>query len=265
MSSPPLRPLPGVSICAPAWNEEANLTAFLDDCRAALDGGPAPLDYEVLVLDDGSRDRTGAILDERAADWPALRPLRHASNRGIAASLRTLYAAATHPYVFLIGADGQWRCADLWPMLDAYRAGADVVVGVRRDKAAIYTPFRRAVSAAYRHLTRVAFGVDLHDAGSLKLAPRAVFARALVSDSVFADAERLLRAARAGQRLAFVPCEFHPRRAGVATGARPAVVARAARDLVRTFVALRLRADDAGGDGGDDGDGDGGDARRGPR
>ena len=240
-----MRALPSVSICAPAYDEEQAIEGFLDDCWDALegDGARARLDYELLVVDDGSRDGTLARLERRARDWPRLRVLEHGENKGIAAAWRTLYLAASKRYAFLIGSDGQWRCADLWPMLDAYRRGADVVIGVRRDKRAVYTPARRLLSAGYRLATRALFGVDLRDAGSLKLAPREVFAVDLVSDSVFADAERMLRAVRAGMRLDFVPCAFHPRRGGVATGARPAVVARAARDLVRTFVELRLRAD----------------------
>jgi glycosyltransferase involved in cell wall biosynthesis len=242
MSTAPLRPWPAVSICAPAYNEEGAIDAFVDDCFDALEGKGAAfaLDYEVIVVDDGSRDRTYERLLARAASWPRLRVLRHPENRGIPAAWRTIYGASTKPYVFLIGSDGQWRCADLWPMLEAQRRGADVVVGVRQNKSRIYTPFRRVISRGYRLATRLLFGVDLRDPGSLKLAPREVFVTELVSDSVFADAERLLRAVRSGMTIDFVPCHFEPRRTGVATGARRDVVARAARDLVRTFAALRF-------------------------
>jgi glycosyltransferase involved in cell wall biosynthesis len=232
---------PSVSICAPAYDEEGAIDGFLDDCWEALEGSfaRAPLDYEVIVVDDGSRDGTHARLAARAAEWPRLRVLRHPENRGLGAAWSTIYAAASKELIFLVGSDGQWRCADLWPMLDEVVAGAGVVVGVRGNKEAIYTPGRRAVSRAYRLAVRALFGVDLHDAGSLKLGPREVFDRPLVSTGVFCDAERLLRAAREGRKLAFVPCSFHPRRTGRATGARRDVVVRAAIDLGRTFIAFR--------------------------
>ncbi|GAC1352462.1 MAG: hypothetical protein NVSMB1_15570 [Polyangiales bacterium] len=238
-----MRDLPAISICAPAYNEEANLDLFLDDCYRALegDGAQARLDYELILVDDGSQDGTFHVLQRRAAQWPQLKVLRHKTNQGIPTAWKTIYGAATKPYIFLIGCDGQWRCADLWRLIEAHREGADVVVGVRQNKRDIYTPFRRIISASYRLATQLLFQVDLQDAGSLKLAPREIFTAKLVSNSVFADAERLIRARRNGMTLAFVPCEFHPRRAGVATGARSDVVFRAAQDLVRSFVAIRFR------------------------
>jgi glycosyltransferase involved in cell wall biosynthesis len=231
--------LSSLSIVIPAFNETASIAATLGDALAVGAAHAAAL--EVVVCDDGSRDDTAAIAQAIAAGDPRVVVLRRAANRGIEASIRALYGRARHAWVFLISADRQWPMTALAPMVAAAEAGADFVIGVRGNKRAVYTRYRRVISWSYERAVR-ALGAPGGDPGSIKLARRELLHRAVVARGVFAEGERVIRAARGGARVVEVPVEFHRRAAGVATGARRDVVVRAVIDLGRVAASLALGA-----------------------
>ena len=229
--------LPSLSIVIPAFNEAASIEASVRDALAVGDQHAAAL--EVIVCDDASRDATAGILDAIAAREPRLVVLHRPHNRGIEASMRTLYAHARHAWVFLNSADRQWPMTALAAMAPAAEAGADFVIGVRANKREIYTPYRRLLSWSYERLVR-ALGAPGGDPGSIKLARRELLHRAVVARGVFAEGERIIRAARGGSRVVEVPVEFHRRAAGQASGARRDVVLRALTDVGRVAASLHL-------------------------
>ena len=229
--------LPSLSIVIPAYNEAASIEATVADALAV--GAAHASALEVIVCNDASRDATGALVDAIAARDPRVVALHRAHNRGIEASIRTLYAHARHAWVFLNSADRQWPMTALAAMSAAAAAGADFVIGVRSNKRDVYTPYRRAISWTYERLVR-ALGAPGGDPGSIKLARRELLHRAVVARGVFAEGERVIRAARDGARVVEVPVEFHRRGAGKATGARRDVVLRAALDAARVAASLRL-------------------------
>jgi dolichol-phosphate mannosyltransferase len=229
--------LPSLSIVIPAYNEAASIEASVRDALEVGSAHAAAL--EVIVCNDASRDATAAILDGIAAREPRLVVLHRAANRGIEASIRTLYAQARHDWVFLNSADRQWPMSVLGAMADAAAAGADFVIGVRSNKRDIYTPYRRAISWSYERIVR-ALGAPGGDPGSIKLARRELLHRRVVARGVFAEGERVIRAARDGARVVEVPVEFHRRGAGKATGARRDVVVRAVVDLGRVAASLAV-------------------------
>jgi glycosyltransferase involved in cell wall biosynthesis len=229
--------LDSLSIVVPAFNEAASISATLDDALAV--GAEVARELEVIVCNDGSRDDTAAIVRARGAIEPRLRVLDRVANRGIEASLRALYASSRHAWVFLMSADRQWPMRALVPMAAAAAAGADFVIGVRPNQREVYTPYRRVVSWGYERVVR-ALGAPGGDPGSIKLARRELLDAAVAARGVFADGERLIRAARAGARVVEVPVEFARRGAGKATGARRDVVATALVDAVRVTSSLVL-------------------------
>ena len=224
-----------LSIVVPAFNEAGNIEATVADAlRVASATAPT---VEIVVCNDGSTDDTGAMLDRLAAREPRLRVVHRARNRGIEASIRALYRLARHDWIFLNSADRQWPMEVLAPMAEAARAGADLVLGVRHNKRDVYTPYRRALSWGYERIVRVLGGPGA-DPGSIKLGRRELLDVPVVALGVFAEGERIIRAARRGARVVEVPVEFHRRRAGKATGARRDVVARAAVDAARVASSL---------------------------
>lgn len=229
--------LPSLSIVVPAFDEEASIGATVDDALAI--GGRVTERLEVIVCNDGSGDRTAEIVRARAATDPRVRIVDRAENFGIEATMRELYATARHDWVFLMSADRQWPMTALLAMAAAVDAGADFVIGVRANKREVYTRYRRALSWSYERLVR-GLGAPGGDPGSIKLARRELLHRPLVAGGVFAEGERMIRAAREGARVVEVPVEFCRRGVGKATGARIPLVARAVVDAGRVAASLAL-------------------------
>jgi glycosyltransferase involved in cell wall biosynthesis len=229
--------LGSLSIVIPAFNEAESIEATIDDALAV--GAGVARDLEVLVCNDGSRDDTGAIARACAGRDARVDVLDRAVNRGIEASMRALYARARGEWVFLMSADRQWPMTSLVAMARVAEEGAEFVIGVRANKRAVYTPYRRLVSWGYERIVR-ALGAPGGDPGSIKLARRELLHAAVAARGVFAEGERVIRAARGGARVVEVSVEFHRRGAGKASGARRRVVARALVDAVRVTASLAL-------------------------
>ena len=227
--------LDALSIVIPAYNEEASIRDTVADALRV--GAEVAADLEVLVCNDGSTDATGAILAELSADEPRLRVLDRAQNRGIEASIRALYATARSPWIFLMSADRQWPMDSLVAMVAAVDAGADLVIGVRENKRDVYSRYRQVLSLTYAGAVR-ALGAPGGDPGSIKLGRRELLHTPVVAVGVFAEGERIIRAARGGAKVVEVPVEFHRRATGVATGARRDVVLRAGLDVARVATSL---------------------------
>src|SRR5436190_10210814 len=122
-----------ISIVIPAFNEEGTIVSVLDEARTVLSSITA--DYEVLVVDDGSTDRTGILADEIARGDPAhVRVIHHDTNKGFAGAIKTCYGNASKDWVFLAPADKQVDLSELKDFV-ALTDGVDIVVGYRKHRA----------------------------------------------------------------------------------------------------------------------------------
>jgi dolichol-phosphate mannosyltransferase len=220
-----------LSVVIPAYNEEATVVETIEEADGSLrDSG---YHYELLLLDDGSTDRTWERLNSLTGRVPTLRLLRHEQNQGIMASLDDLYAAAEGRWIHNQSADRQWKTADVLQMLPLI-GRYDIVVGKRRKKH--YNWWRSLVSTLFNLLPIVMFGVATHDAGGNKLIPREIIRELrLMSVGPFREAERLIRASMRGYRIGVIPVDTSPRTAGISSGARLDLVWRSCLDLVRCW------------------------------
>jgi len=233
--------LGSLSFFFPAYNEEHHVEAMVESALATLPRFAD--DFEVIVIDDGSRDRTGALADTLAARHSGVRVIHHRPNRGYGGALRSGISAATKEYVFFTDGDRQFDLADLG-LLIAALDGVDAVIGYRKKRS---DPWRRLVIAwVYNRLIGLLFGGGWRDVDcAFKLFRRELFARVPVSrvrsNGAFFSAELLinLRAARVAVREVAVP--HYPRTAGTPKGAPPKVILRAIRDLLRLRIALWWR------------------------
>jgi len=130
MTVTPPGPLPRISVVVPVFDEEPNLEPLVAEIAAAFGG----LDYELLVVDDGSRDETASTLRRLAAREPRLRALRHDRNYGQSAALATGFAAARGELLVTLDGDLQNDPADAPRLLAELERGFDVVSGVRRRR-----------------------------------------------------------------------------------------------------------------------------------
>ncbi len=227
-----------LSFFFPAHNEEANLESLVDEALGAL---PALAEkFEIIAVDDGSRDRTPAIADGLAAKYPeTFRVVHHPTNLGYGAALRSGFQAARYELVAFIDGDRQFKVADVGRLTERLAApdNPDVVVGFRLKRAD--PPIRRWYARFYRLANRVFFGVRVRDIDcACKLFRREALTPIRVSSGgAFFTAELLIKLRFEGRRVAEVGVPHYARTAGSPTGAKPSVVFRAVRD----FWSLRLR------------------------
>jgi len=221
----------------PVHDEEATVIEVAERCLAVL---PAVAErWELVIVDDGSRDRTADRLAGLVARRSEVRVVTHPERRGYGAAVRSGLAAARHAHVFLTDGDGQFDPAGLPGLVAALRRG-DAVIGYRRRRADPWP--RRANGVAWRLLVRALVGVRVRDPNcAFKLLPRRALAPArLRSEGAAISAEVLLRLREHGARLVEVPVDHLPRRHGRASGAELRVVARAVPELLRLAVGRRV-------------------------
>lgn len=226
--------IPFLSVVMPAYNEEANVEqVVLDHWRILRDLKDSVTGWEILVVDDGSEDATVSILQGLQQRVPELRVVQNPKNLGIAGALARCYAEARGTHIYGTGSDGQWPAENLVPLASRVVAGADVVVAVRMNRDEVYSLPRRVVSFGFNALPKWLFGVDVRDAGGVKLARREVFEYTLVSTSPFVEAERIMKAHYSGLRIEFVPIRFLVRTGGKAKGASWRNIRSSLRDVIR--------------------------------
>jgi glycosyltransferase involved in cell wall biosynthesis len=230
--------VPHLSYFFPAHDEEANLEGLVSE---ALETLPTLADtFEIIAVDDGSRDGTPALADALAAAHPdVVRVVHHPTNLGYGAALRSGFAASRFDLVAFTDGDRQFKVADLG-RLTARLAEADrpdVVVGFRIKRAD--PPLRTLYARAYRLANRIFFGLKVTDIDcACKLFRReSLDGLRVESGGAFFSAEMVIKLQAARRSVVEVGVPHYPRTAGSATGAKPEVVFRAIRD----FWLLRLR------------------------
>jgi len=219
-----------LSTCMPAYNEEANIAAMVADVLAVMQARFD--DFEIVVTNDGSKDRTGQVLEELALQHPELKPVHHEVNQGYGAAVYTALSHASKEYIFFTDADRQFKLEEVDRLL-AKKDEAAMVAGYRAPRR---DPFQRVLFGwGWSSLVTLLFGYTARDIDcAFKLFPRSLFEK--VGPTVAArgatfSAEFLVRTKRAGYSFTEVPVSHLPRQAGSQTGARWDVISRAFREL----------------------------------
>ena len=223
-----------LSIVLPAYNEEENVAAAVEEVSTVAQR--LGVEYEIILVNDGSRDRTGKIGHELGQRIPNFRMVEHYPNRGYGGALKAGFAAATLDLIAFVPADKQFAFAEIDRFL-ARTAEADIVSGYRADRQD--HAVRRLNAWGWNTLVRLLFGYLCRDIDcGFKVFRRELLDQVSIeSDGAMIDTEFLAGAKARGFRIAEVPVTHLPRVGGEATGADLKVIARAFRDLVR----FRLR------------------------
>jgi glycosyltransferase involved in cell wall biosynthesis len=217
-----------ISVVLPAYNEEPNVAQAIAQAVAAMQHIGA--DYEIIVVDDGSRDNTAVVVEGLVPSTPGLRLVRHPVNRGYGGALRSGFAAATKEWILLNASDNQFDMSEVTRFLPLM-PGNDLVCGYRAQRQ---DPAIRRLNAFGWNLTvRLLFGYLTRDIDcGFKVFRRSVLERVtLTSSGAMVDTELLAGARARGYRVAEVPVSHFPRRQGHATGANLRVILRAFGDL----------------------------------
>jgi glycosyltransferase involved in cell wall biosynthesis len=233
----PVTRLPGsLTLVLPAFNEEANIEAVVQDSLATL---PAFVDrYEIIVVDDGSRDRTGEIVAGLAATDDRVRLICHERNRGYGAALISVFDASTGDFVMFMDADRQFNIRDL-RLLVPFAGEYDIVAGFRMERS---DPLHRRVLAEMFNVSvRLLFGVHLRDIDCAFKLFRGELLRGLplTAPGALINTEIQAKARRQGAKLQQVGVHHYPRIAGEATGGSPRVILRAVSETLALWWRMR--------------------------
>lgn len=226
-----------ISLVLPAYNEAENIEPVIAEATPAL--ASITDDYEIVIVDDGSRDATAAVAKRAASSDPHVRLVQHQVNQGFGASVFSGFVNAAKDWILYTDADRQFvlgELANFVPLMDR----ADLIAGYRAPRR---DPFLRVLfGKGWSMLCTLLFGYTVRDVDcGFKLLRRAMvddLADRIASRGATFSIEWLVRAKRAGYRFAELPVSHRPRVAGSQTGANIKVITRAFRELWRLRVQL---------------------------
>ncbi len=218
-----------LSIVLPAYNEAENVARAIQEVSQVAQD--LDLDHEIILVNDGSTDRTGEVARELVGQVPHFRLVEHYPNRGYGGALKAGFAAAVKEWIAFVPADKQFKFSEIERFLEKTDQ-ADIVCGYRADRQDNF--IRKLNAFGWNTLVRLLFGYLCRDIDcGFKLFRREILQHVtLTSDGAMIDTEFLAGARARGFRIAEVPVTHLPRVAGAATGANIKVILKAFRDLV---------------------------------
>lgn len=223
------------------FNEELNIehavAAAVEACAKYAD------DYEIIIVDDASTDRSPFLVACRAAENPRIRMIGHEHNRKLGGSLKTGFAAATKDLVLYMDADLPFDPDALGRAMRAMAVtGADLIAGYRLDRT-LEGPKRTLYSYLYNGLIGVLFGWPHRDINfSFKLMKRELLdAVELKSEGSLIDAELIVKAKNRGFTIQQIGLDYFPRIRGESHLSSPSVIFKIFRELIKLYPEMRER------------------------
>ena len=219
-----------LSVFFPCYNEQDNLLPLVEEahevCRQLTD------DFEIILVNDGSTDRTADLMEQLARQYPRLRTIHHPSNKGYGAALISGFSAAQKQIVFFSDADRQFRLAEMkrfWALIDRY----DAVVGYRKKRR---DPFhRRLFGKGWTMLNQFLLGVRIRDMDcAFKMFHSYQIKELnLKSQSAMISPELICKLTRRRCRFKQLGVEHYPRQAGTQTCGQWRTIISSFRDLLK--------------------------------
>ena len=230
-------PRESLTVFFPMYNEEDNLHAAVASAAEILQ--TLTDDYEILLVDDASTDRTGTMAEELAAADPRIRVIHHAKNLRLGGALKTGFAHATKDLILYSDADYPFDMIELVKAVRIMRQ-ADVVSAYRFDRTG-EGPLRTLYSFGWNLLIKLLFGLRVKDVNfSFKLVRRKVFENVhLKSESSFIDAELLIRCQYCGYRILQMGVDYFPRSRGISTLSSFGTIRKMASEMFRLYPELQ--------------------------
>ncbi len=227
---------PSLSVIFPAFNEEANIKRTVESARAVLP--KIAEQWEIIVVDDGSKDTTRDICDELIELYPEVRAIHHPQNRGYGAALKSGILAAQSGLIFFTDSDGQFDLLELESLI-RWSEDYDIVLGYRGKRQD--PPHRLLNAFGWNLLVRLVLGVKVRDIDcAFKLFRREVFDRIQIrSVGAMVNTEILAQATSFGMRMREIRVSHYPRQYGTPSGANLRVIVKAFRELGRLWRQLR--------------------------
>jgi len=226
-----------LSVFMPAYNEEENVPVVVEKILKVLPG--VADEYEVIIVNDGSQDRTGEVSEGLSLAHPNVKAINHETNRGYGGALRSGFRAARYPWVAFVDSDDQFDFADIERFLP-FTQSADLILGYRLQRADSLV--RRLYTFGWALIPRILLGMDVRDYScGFKLIKKSVIEaiEPLQGEEKVYQIELLVKAKRKGFRFAEVGVHHYPRVFGTQTGASLKVVFRSIQEMFDLYRRLR--------------------------
>lgn len=228
-----LEKLSSLSIFMPAYNEEGNIATTIIDARNA--GRSVAKSYEIIVVDDGSRDRTAEVVMELARHDKNIRLIKHSRNKGYGSAVKTGLKSCKKDWIFFTDSDGQFHYDELAKFV-RQSSDYDLVIGYRKKRM---DPFHRVFVAQVllKIWNFVLFGLTVRDVDcAFKLFKRKVRdSITLDTESAITVTEFIVKAVSHNFSLVQLPVTHYPRKFGEQTGGNWRVIAKAAIESFRLY------------------------------
>lgn len=218
-----------LSVFFPCYNEQDNVENTTRQAVAVCESFTD--DFEVIIVNDGSSDRTGEIAEQLAQELDVVRTVHNSPNLGYGGALQSGFKAATKEWIFYTDGDGQFDIAEITKLLPL-RGALTIVSAYRLDRQDSW--IRRLNAWCWSKLVNRVFGMNVRDIdGAFKLYPAKLFQEIeLRSMGALIDAEILAKASRLGYTITQLGVHHYPRTAGEQSGANIRVILRAFKELL---------------------------------
>lgn len=229
--------VPSLSVFFPAYHDEGNIGKVAGAAVEVLE--EIGCDYEVIIVHDGSPDRTGEVADELARRYSKVRVIHHEKNLGYGAALRTGFTRAKNDYIFYTDGDNQFDVREMVKFVTLVSAHlSDLVIGFRNRKQ--YSLYRKITSFTYNLVLQVLFDLPYRDVDcAYKLVPKSLIDRIDISSvDAFIDAELLIKAQQLDYRITEIGVNHYPRETGL-SGVKTKVILRTIGEMIRFYLQVR--------------------------
>lgn len=222
--------LSSVSFFCPAYNDAGNLPELIPTVSEFLSKYAEK--YEIVIIEDGSPDKTGEVADDLATKYPNVRVIHHIKNLGYGRTLKHGFLDAKYDYVMYTDGDNQYNVKEFGDYLSLL-GDSDILHGYVTEKAV--STARKIQSSIFNFIVKVIFFTNVKDVNcSMKIYKKEVLNSIKIeSNSAFIDAEMILKAKRKGFNVAYFPVTHYERATGLASGSKPNIVIGTIIDMIK--------------------------------
>lgn len=227
-----------LSVFFPAYNEEVNIEKTVRRAKKVL--LEVANKWEILIINDGSTDKTGQVAAELRREDKRIDVINHPTNQGYGTALKSGFSNARYPWVAFTDSDGQFNFSEIKKFLPLMK-NSDLILGYRLNRADSF--LRKIYTFVWGKIPVVLWGLKVRDYScGFKLIKKKVFdaVQPLVGEEKVTQIEMLVKAKRKGFRFAEVGVRHYPRKFGRPTGANIKVVVRSITDLFKLYRDLRI-------------------------
>ena len=235
------RQIDSLSVFLPCYNEEANLEKTYKNVKGNLERNVSR--HEIIIVDDGSRDKTGEIADRIAKKDRSVKVIHHRPNRGYGAAFKSGLYSARYRFISFTDADGQFNFQDIYKLIDTQKkTKADLVIGYYLGRKVPF--YRKWGSSVWQLAVFLLFGLKVKDIDcGFKLIKKEVVAKIPPLEAErgpFISSEFLIKAKAQGFKIVEVGVRHYARQEGEATGANLNVILSGLTDLLRLWKKLKF-------------------------